>query len=143
MTWRKRDGRSLIGAHVPEPAAKKPPTRVVGKRGPPISRPKAPKPWRSKAYLAFVRTHPCVFQPGERCVGPVEAHHHGKHPLGQKTDDSRCVPLCREHHREVTDDGFVMDMVGIDGSAKLLTAFEIGLVQVNLLVEWIRTRGER
>lgn len=37
------------------------------------------------------------------CSGPVEADHAGDRGLGQKADDSTCIPLCRGHHRERTD----------------------------------------
>lgn len=37
------------------------------------------------------------------CSGPVEAHHAGVHGLGQKPADDSCIPLCRHHHRILTD----------------------------------------
>lgn len=121
--------------------------RAKGKRGPALSRPKAPKPWRSEPYLALVRKHPCVFK-SSSCYGPIEAHHHGKHPVGQKTDDSRAVPLCTGHHRDVTDDGYVADAVPSDGARppardtyRHYTTAAIAEVQVDLLCAWLR--GER
>lgn len=63
--------------------------------------PKPPKPWRSDAYMAHVRTFECC-----GCgMRPVEAHHHGPHAMGQKTDDSRCIPLCARCHRGYHDTG--------------------------------------
>lgn len=152
MTWRKSDGRSLRGARVVEPGPV-PPTRTVGKRGPPISRPKAPKSYRSEAYLRFVRSKPCVFF-SRSCRGPVEAHHHGKHPIGQKTDDTRCVPLCNGHHRELTDTGHVEAApeprpptmpnhryVLEDGMLPFITKAALDAALVDLLVEWIGRDG--
>lgn len=37
------------------------------------------------------------------CEGHVQADHAGVRGLGQKADDSTCIPLCRKHHRERTD----------------------------------------
>lgn len=61
--------------------------------------PKA-KPWRSKAYLRYIRQQDvCV------CCGlmptpddPMEASHHGPHGMGSKADDSRAIPLRRSCH---------------------------------------------
>lgn len=154
MTWKKSDGRSLRGAvtvtktvtiardggQTVETSAPRP-TRTLGKRGPALSFPKAPKPWRSEPYKKFVREHPCVFHIGGRCDGPIDAHHQGKHAMSEKTDDSRCVPLCRHHHRQVTDGGWVTDMVGVEGGApRVLTELEMLLVSVNILVEWTRNK---
>lgn len=37
------------------------------------------------------------------CSGAVEADHAGDRGLGQKADDTTCIPLCTQHHRERTD----------------------------------------
>jgi len=53
------------------------------------------KTYRSPAYLAFVRTLPCVV-----CgVKGTEAHHHGG-GMGLKGSDLQTVSLCRVHHAE-------------------------------------------
>lgn len=58
--------------------------------------PKTP-PKRDRKYLEHVRARPC-------CVcgssPPNDAHHFGPRGMGQKTDDRRTVPLCRQHHDE-------------------------------------------
>lgn len=88
----------------------------------------APRPrYRSGAYLAFVRTHPCC-----RCAAPdpSDAHHQGARGVGQKADDYLTVPLCRPCHQEVTDTGA---LPGLDrGATELL----ILRTQVALLSDW-------
>ena len=54
--------------------------------------PKDPPPVRSDAYRDFIRSLVCIGCAREN--RPVEAHHEGSHPLGVKTDDLLCVPLC-------------------------------------------------
>lgn len=64
--------------------------------------PKPPKPWRSDAYRHFVREHDaccCCGEPEYAVSDPIVAHHHGPHAMGQKTDDTRCVPLLDSCHR--------------------------------------------
>lgn len=58
---------------------------IIAKRG----------PWRSPAYLNFVREMPCCL-----CGRPgySDPSHHGRHGIGQKTDDARVIPLCRQDH---------------------------------------------
>jgi hypothetical protein len=34
------------------------------------------------------------------CSGSVQAHHAGERGLGQKADDSTCIPLCFAHHHD-------------------------------------------
>lgn len=55
------------------------------------------KPIRNPAYLRFIRRFPCV---GCGKTRGIEAMHTGPHGLGQKADDTNCVPGCRECHRE-------------------------------------------
>jgi hypothetical protein len=83
----------------------------------PVSRPKAPRkpmarrlPRRlftaqnDEARKAWVRTQVCNLVSSGFCDGPTEAHHAGKKPgMGMKADDSTTVPLCRRHHRLITD----------------------------------------
>jgi hypothetical protein len=54
-----------------------------------------PKPqnFPNKAYLEYVRSHPCLF-PG--CPEPAQAHH--LHTRGRGIFDYTAVPLCAEHH---------------------------------------------
>lgn len=63
--------------------------------GQPNAPPARNAPMRSPAFLAFVRQHPCAIC---GAAGPSEAHHYGPRGMGQKTDDLRCVPLCRRCH---------------------------------------------
>lgn len=37
------------------------------------------------------------------CFGHVEADHAGMRVLGRKADDTTCIALCQQHHRERTD----------------------------------------
>lgn len=66
-------------------------------------------PWRSPAYLAWVRDRPCA-----HCgnPGPSEAHHvigiSGGF-LGGKTGDNLAVPLCTHCHRELHQDHLSLD----------------------------------
>lgn len=60
--------------------------------------------YRSPAYLAFIRKHPCMI-----CGNTSTIAHH--EPFGQagmsiKAPDSHAVPLCDWHHRERHDKGF-------------------------------------
>lgn len=58
--------------------------------------PKPAGPWRSPDYLAFVRSKPCAWC---NAPAPSEASHHGKHGIGTKAGDHRCIPLCSMCHR--------------------------------------------
>lgn len=58
--------------------------------------PKRKGPWRSKEYLAFVRSKRCAWC---NAPAPSEASHHGKHGIGTKAEDHRCIPLCAMCHR--------------------------------------------
>lgn len=57
------------------------------------------KPYRSAAYLAYVRSHPCC-----ACGSPPisEAHHfmQGSGGMGVKADDTYTAPLCRTCHND-------------------------------------------
>jgi len=108
--------------------------RTLGERGPPISRPKEDPPWRSEEYLAFVRKFPCTFasrlaSPLHACDGAIEAHHDGPHPMGQKTDDSRAVPVCQRHHQMLTEykpisgDRELDEHTMADAKVNILTSF--------------------
>ena len=64
-------------------------------------------------YLARVRELPCVLHKMAGywlltnhplwCEGPIEAHHAGQRGVGQKCHDHEAIPMCRKHHRQVTD----------------------------------------
>lgn len=58
------------------------------------------KPQRSRPYLAWIRTQPCLVCGSTRWI---EAAHTGPHGLGQKSPDSSAVPLCIRHHRTGND----------------------------------------
>jgi hypothetical protein len=115
--------------------------------------PKPQPPARSKAYLAFVRTHPCISCGKE---GPSEADHVGPRGVGQKTSDYRCVPLCSACHRWRTDNDYLPVQVPGNGhlviplhratngyaeDAKRHTRLIVAEAQRELLVEWL-TRKE-
>ncbi len=73
--------------------------RVECDPSPVRGQPKDP-PWRSKAYLAWVRALPCVMHLD--CPGTIEASHHqreGHGSTGMKASDERAIPLCSEAHR--------------------------------------------
>jgi hypothetical protein len=53
--------------------------------------------------MRWVRRQPCAVRPipfATLCYGPVEADHAGRRGIGQKADDTTCIPLCRRHHGE-------------------------------------------
>ena len=54
---------------------------------------------RSKSYLDFIRTKPCLI-----CGDRAEAHHLQRaqpRAMALKTGDQFCVPVCRAHHHEL------------------------------------------
>jgi len=59
------------------------------------------RPYRSAAYLAWIRTLPCI-APGCGHEGnDVAAHHEpkpGQSATGMKCGDDRALPLCSRHH---------------------------------------------
>lgn len=96
-----RERRSLTGAN-PRPREDEPTVKVEHPAQAavvPGSLFKQP-PVRSEGFMAFVRAMPC-------CVcsapAPSDPHHYGRHGMGQKTDDTRCVPLCRRCHDHFHD----------------------------------------
>ena len=58
------------------------------------------KPPRSRLYLAWIRTLPCIVCGSTR---GIEASHTGPHGLGQKSSDYSAIPLCGIHHRNGKD----------------------------------------
>lgn len=66
---------------------------------------------RSKDHRSFIKSMECtiVNDEGENCNGlPVDPHHLmkiGNRGMSRKENDNWTIPLCREHHRIVTDCG--------------------------------------
>ena len=58
------------------------------------------KPPRSRHYLAWIRTLPCVVCGS---ILWIEASHTGPHGLSQKSSDYSAIPLCSTHHRTGRD----------------------------------------
>ena len=55
------------------------------------------------AFLDWVHGERCCLA-GPTCRGRIEAHHAGRKPgLALKAPDDTCVPLCRNHHADVTE----------------------------------------
>lgn len=55
------------------------------------------------AYLAWVKTQPCLAQKYATalCRRPIHAHHAGRRPgVAMKADDSTAIPLCELHHAD-------------------------------------------
>lgn len=54
----------------------------------------------NRSRLLWTKRQPCC-APGapSGCKGPVEAHHAGRHGVGQKAHDDTAIPLCMGHHR--------------------------------------------
>ena len=95
-----------------------------------------PQSWRSKKYLAFVRTLPCI-----KCGGKSEAHHWA--PLGiggkgtsTKHDDCCSVSLCTRRHREWTATARIEDW----DTERCKAEFTLALVRT--LTLFIKTRLE-
>lgn len=86
-------------------------------------KPKRSSRWRSQGHLNFIRSFHCV---RDGCQGmPIECAHvrNGSGAgMGQKPDDWRVVPLCREHHGQQHTVGEQTFWKGIDVEA-LIEAF--------------------
>jgi hypothetical protein len=58
-------------------------------------------------YMGLVKQLPCLLEGVDGagyCDGAVEADHAGlDRGLSQKADDTTCIPLCRQHHRDRTE----------------------------------------
>ncbi len=65
------------------------------------------RPWRSRAYRAWIREQPCA-----ACGAPPpsDPHHHtlkpGSKAMGVKVTDAWCVPLCRRCHDKLDSPGW-------------------------------------
>lgn len=96
------------------------------------AQPKPPGPYRSRAYLAFVREHPCC---SCRSTKAIEAHHWAEERgVAQKVDDTRTVPLCTVCHDHVHAHGCLPNR---DVLATRLWFLD---KQVRLLTAWVRRR---
>ena len=86
-------------------------------------KPKRSSRWRSQGHLNFIRSFHCAI---DGCQGmPIECAHvrNGSGAgMGQKPDDWRVVPLCREHHGQQHTVGEQTFWKGIDIEA-LIEAF--------------------
>lgn len=54
---------------------------------------------KDKAYLAYIRSLPCLCCDPDEQNSPTEAAHVGERGLSQKCDDRETIPLCAKHHR--------------------------------------------
>lgn len=93
--------------------------RTPMKRGPMRRRPRSTsysRRERDTDRMGWIKTQLCAVtgtspeagpwrgpKPPDQCQRAVEAHHAGRHGLGQKSDDDTCVPLCDHHHDALTD----------------------------------------
>ena len=70
-------------------------------------------PYRSKKYLAFVRSHPCVV-----CGRKAQAHHVRRHYWGAgtaiKPHDYVTIPLCLVCHKPETENSLNVERIIID-----------------------------
>ncbi len=118
---------------------REPPTRS-GARGASLTFPQ-PKHEvvRDPSYLSFVAGHACcACVPGPLREGLSEAHHWGPRGTGQKTDDTRTVPLCRAHHDEWHDTGWIEAIVRRDAEVppRRATTSRFENVIVSLFCAW-------
>jgi hypothetical protein len=66
---------------------------------------------RDTAYMLAVKRLVCIVpiigcdwtSKRTPCGGAVEADHMGERAVGRKADDTTCVAMCTNHHRERTD----------------------------------------
>lgn len=65
------------------------------------------KPMSDRPYLAWLHQLPCCVS-GFGCLGPIQAHHVRR--FGERKDDRRAVPLCREHH--LSDGAYAVHRMG-------------------------------
>lgn len=95
------------------------------------------KQYRSKTYLAYVRTHDCC---SCSATGPSEAHHfmRGSGGLGMKVDDTYTVPLCRRCHACWHTEGVLPGFRNYDHALRL-SEQHMYQTEAKLLSEWIRS----
>lgn len=136
---RPREGvldRQAAGA--PRPRAKRPKSARTRTSREPLKFPE---------YVAWVREqHPCMF-----CGKPAQAaHHHGKKGMGQKVDDLRVVPVCEQSHDAIHAhrldrmcSPFLLLATGVSKDvAWSVLHGNVARRQVELISEWVRTKGE-
>lgn len=77
------------------------------------------KPFRSRAYLSWVKQFPCLI-----CNRPADDPHHLRHAersgMGRKVSDKWVVPLCRGCHDQCHREGkesLFWAMQGVDAIA--------------------------
>lgn len=81
----------------------------------------------SKKRVAWVRALGCIAR-SSGCHGPVDnAHVPSRSGMSRKGDAWQIVPLCRAHHRELHDDGYV-EAVDID--ARSVTILDRDYLQI-------------
>ena len=70
------------------------------------------KPYRSKAYLAFIRKQPCPY-----CLQDSEPHHVRRSKWGagasQKPHDYITVPRCRNHHSPDYEENIELEIIDL------------------------------
>jgi hypothetical protein len=64
-----------------------------------VPQPKDEPAARTRAFMDYIKTLPCV---GCGASPPSDPHHHGKHGLRVKVRDTLCIPLCRKCHDSYT-----------------------------------------
>lgn len=131
---RKMDHRTQVAIH-----GKPLPSLRLVRTGPAVLRaqPKPPPSWRSSAYLDFVRRQVCCAPGCTTPAAPIEAHHAGRHGVGQKAPDSTAVPLCHFCH------GIVTDTYAVPGLNRAETELLFAKVAVCLLSDWLARTKEK
>lgn len=101
-----------MGIAIPKPTPRPKRPRKGLRRGKPLRakrwgiKPRRPRrldtAQSNPAFLSWVHGEPCCLA-SERCKGRIEAHHAGRKPgMALKAADDTCVPLCTQHHGELT-----------------------------------------
>jgi len=89
-----------------------------------------PKTYRSKKYLLFIRTKPCLV-----CGYDKTVPHHEKLGMGGtsiKPPDANCVPLCVKcHDRHENENSLLWESENIDIQREI----------IKLLTEFLNERG--
>jgi hypothetical protein len=100
------------------------------------SRPRTDRePLRYPAYLRWVKSLPCMF-----CARPADdPHHYGPKGMGQTTDDTRVVPVCRQAH-DALHAGIHAAMCAPWPRSDLNAL--IYQKQIDLVTSWLKTHGE-
>lgn len=91
--------------------------------------PKPSAPPRSDTYRKWIGGFACIGCPSQK--SRTEAHHHGRRGVGEKCSDYRCVPLCVECHRLITN------TYRLPGRSRAETERLIAAVQLDLHDAWM------